>query len=851
MDGRRYTPAQMRPQMLQAAREVSADVYVPPAGAAATADIPPSTTTTTNTTRRKEDEEEEFGPVDVVTPVFHALAAFAIAVLVFLTVQRFLFDDARDPYKCAAVTNEGRWLENADPLGPPLRTWQPRGCILHPYSAADIAACIPNRRILFVGDRSLKSVYRAFARKFKHGGPPELPTTLTSRTDEREVFLEFGGSVTLEFVYDPFLNSSRLLAELQPWHNGSVSDSSGYDKPALLIVSAGIAYATNPPVDVNPQRLWHRAIDTVASHMRYGPRPTFLGGRDTLLLAPVEHPAWEKLPHDERGRLDPHLAIDINRYVHELATVQGVDVLRSWRVASDDERVDSVVPNHKYSSWHSKATAEDGWTLLPEVAERRVDMVMNLRCNAVLAEAGRRVSSACCVRYRRPGWVQRLLVFAALSLPMVRLYNWLVPSSKMRTIVPEGGLLRQLWQLSLALVLCFYADRTPVFDKANKLLLPEKTIRGILAGIGVFGALTMQRPKDGAAAREVEARIAGECRGVALAVYMLGSYLAARTGLAETAACALLFVRVAEWTVGLLKDRGGVSAVSFVEEVVKINLLAVTVAVMMRDRYALFGLPAAYTFWCAVAMATVRVSGGKNRVAAVYMGKLVVSAALVAGCVGNRTLMTAVWKVATAGGLGGWEVEEVRRAVLRDVWPAYGGMAAGAVYIAWSRLSMNVKGGGDIANSVAAGLAGLAVFSGCYLVVTEVRDPTSMYTSLARMAMYGGLRYAVGVLRRRQSTAMVWLGSLEAAVLALMPHAWLAADGEGVVDLGIWGTSEVGSLWNAGVWTTAMVYVCWGVRDAFLGVAGWAMGGFGSKEVDGRRLASVAGLLWFANIMQQ
>ncbi|KAF3920059.1 hypothetical protein ABW21_db0209066 [Orbilia brochopaga] len=872
MDARRYQPAQLRPQMLQdsASRPfMSAGVYVPPAGAptftpsSASASPYNSTDVDTNTDtriphtsipitmtarRRKTDDEDEFGPVDLATPVFHALAGLAIVVLVILTVQRFLFDDARDPYKCAAVTNEGRWLESADPRDSPLRTWQPRGCMLHTYTGADIAACLPNRRILFVGDRSLKPIFRALVRKFTPNAPPALPSILAAPVDEHETLLEFGGSVTMDFIHDPFMNSTRLLYELAPWHNGSV-ENTAHDTPAIFIVGAGIAYAANPPVDVNPQRIWHHAINTVVSHMRYGPRPTFLGGRDSLLLAPVAHPAWEKLQPDERGHLDPHLAIDTNKYLHELATVQGVDVLRAWRVASDDDRFESVVPNHRYNKWHSKATYDDGWTLLPDAAERRVDMVLNLRCNAVLAAAGRRVASACCMRYRQPGWVQRLTVFAAIILPLIRLWKWLVPTSRLHNVTPEGSVLRHLWLLSLVLVLCFYADRTPVFDKANKLILSAKPIRSVLAGVGVIALLTLQRPRDGAAAREVESRIASECRGVALALYMLGSYMGTSTGIVETAACALLFIRMSEWTVILLKDRGGVGGISFVEEVVKINLLAVIVAVVMHDQYAIFGLPAAYTFWCAVAMATVRVSGGKNRVAAVYLGKLIVSAGLVVGCVGNRMLMTGVWKVATAAGLGGWEVENVRRAVLRDAWPAYAGMAAGAIYVALSRLSATTKSSGNITHSMALGLMGMAIFCACYLVVMQAGDPTATYASLARMAMYAGARYAIGIFRRRQSTALMWLGSLEAAVLALMPHAWLAANGEGVVDLGIWGPGETGSLWNGAVWTVAFVYICWGVRDAGWGISGWVMRG-DEKEGNGRRLATVAGALWFVNILQ-
>ncbi|KAJ6263575.1 hypothetical protein Dda_2139 [Drechslerella dactyloides] len=844
MDGRQYSPAHLRPEILQASQGgvmSSATVFIPPATRAST-DIPSGTTLKP---RRKGDDGDEFAPVDLVTPVFHALAAFAVGVLVFLAVQRFLFDDARDPYKCAAVTNEGRWLESADPLGPPLRTWQPRGCMLHTYTGADIAACIPNRRLLFVGDHGIKAVFRALVHKFKPGAPPDLPSALNSPTDERDVFLEFGGSVTLEFIYDPFLNSSRLMTELHPWHNGSVSTSvSGYDAPAVFVVGAGIDFATYPPLDVNPQRQWHQAINTVAGHMRYGPRPTFLGGRDTILLAPVSHPAWEKLQPEVRGRLDPHLAIDTSRYLHELATVQGVDVLRAWQVLSDDPRVDSVAPNHAYNKWQSKSTADDGMTLLPEVAERRVDMVLNLRCNVVLAETGRRVASACCVRYRRPGWVQKLLVFAAMVLPVVRLWMWLFSSSKLHAVAPGGGLVKHIGQLCLVLVLCFYADRTPVFDKANKLMLSPTRIQSLLAGVGVFGVLTLRRPREGAPTREVEARIAGECRGVALAVYMLGSYLGA-TKMAEAAGCALLFIRVAEWTVGLLKDRGGGGAVSFVEELVRVNVLVAAVAVVMRDHYALFGLPAAFTFWYGVATATVRVSGGKNRVAAVFLLKLVVSAGLVVGIVSNKTLMASVWRIATAAGLGEWEVESVRRAVLRDAWLAYGGMAAGAIYIAASRMAVNHKGG-DIMEKMAVGLAGVAMCCGCYLIVLQFDG--SMYACLARMAMYAALRYAVGVFRRRQSLLLVWLGSLEAAVLALMPHAWLAANGEGVVDLGIWGGEEAGALWNAGIWTAAFVYVCWAVRDAGLAIAGSVMG---PKEGGGWRLATAAAILWFVIIIQR
>ncbi|KAF3273620.1 hypothetical protein TWF970_008979 [Orbilia oligospora] len=776
----------------------------------------------------EEDYENERARTNVIIQkIFNVLAVLGIITLLFLTAVRYDTTNERDPYKCAAITNEGRWLESDSNTTDPLRTWQPFGCLLHDYSRRDITICLPKRRILFVGDQGIQSLYYATVDKLQPGTSwGELDRKFTS---------EGLNSVTVEFIWDPYLNSTRLAEELEPWKNGTLlpgyQAGGNYDPPALFIVGAGIRFAERG-FDENPLRVWREAVDRVTSHMRWGDRPTFLGGKDTLMLAPVEHPAWEKLQPDVRKSLMPSVALDMNKYLNSIATIQGMDLVRAWKVSSDD-KVDLVVSNHVYNKYHSKETKKDGIELLEEVAARRVDMVLGLRCNNVLKQLGENLPSDCCTLPLSLTWLQSFMVFRGL-LVILALRGWLwwynpkLQSNQISYLArliyrfgPEKEVLRRLWRLALVLVLCLFADRSPIFYHTERLWSPAKFQKALLF-VFVIGVFTLRKPTSTTVGWESDKRVLTEWKGAALAIHLVSSYLGAST---EFSTFALIFLNSLEWTISLLAtnaSRNG--SLYFPRKLLAINYVALPIVFIMRTEYLLYRVPALLSFWFVIVYMTIRIRSWGNRDVEWYMGKLVISVILVTvffGALGVHKKVLEALEVLCAIK---WDSELVKQLGFKHMGAAYLGMGIGWVYANVFLLS---RGNDRIRNERYAGY--LALFSGLLYCLLKVQgfdwlDEWHNCTSLARVAFFGVIRLWLTGGGVRQSEFLIWLGNMEAAVLGMMNHLWLSADGEAVLDLGFWGFNDVGVNWNWGFWTLVFGYLCWVVGDTRETIVNWVLG---------------------------
>lgn len=63
--------------------------------------------------------------------------------------------DADDRHHCKALLNEGRWLDSKH------TSWQPEGCMLHPYKPKEVRTCLEGRSVVFIGDSTVRQVFCA------------------------------------------------------------------------------------------------------------------------------------------------------------------------------------------------------------------------------------------------------------------------------------------------------------------------------------------------------------------------------------------------------------------------------------------------------------------------------------------------------------------------------------------------------------------------------------------------------------------------------------------------------------------------------------------------------------------
>ena len=296
-----------------------------------------------------------------------------------------------DPFRCDALLQKGRWLDQPEPgSGTIPEIWQPPGCTIHNYKSRDIAGCLKNRRLLFVGDSTIRQVFWATTSALD---PSFNPSDSDKHSDQ--VVTKCG--VKLEFIWDPWLNSSTLVSELEEFAESMY-------RPAVLLAGAGLwhsKYIAEPTT----LSLWKSSVNGIIHQMRRAniksarPRPH----SDLVLLAPVAVPAWEKLSGVNNQTILQEEVDVMNTYLNEMARAQGVNVFWAF---------------NEFTKGLPQAFDESGIHNVKEIAGMKANTLLNLKCNP----EGKvyPFDGTCCNTYKAPNYFQWLALVAALfAFPII------------------------------------------------------------------------------------------------------------------------------------------------------------------------------------------------------------------------------------------------------------------------------------------------------------------------------------------------------------------------------------------------------------------------------------------------
>ena len=313
---------------------------------------------------------------------------------------------------------QGRWLDG--PQEPnteqSFRHWQAPGCLIHEYKAKDISSCLKRQRIVYVGDSTIRQIFWATAKKLDLTGAED-----DMGHAEKHADLSFNRhDVLMDFIWDPFLNSSRLHDELVAYRPLSPSTGLGSNfsqSAAILLVGGGLWDARH--ISIAPLKRYRHSIDKIVSFMTtvrsrepssFVSLPSAMDGasNNVFLLTPVQVPMYESLSPPRAATITPEKVDPMNDYLQQLSAYQGASVLWSYSLMT----------------WRTDyAYEESGIHVVQSVADRKADILLNMRCNAEAAiSIGYPFDRTCCSAYGRLGWVQWLvLVNAFVVLPGVTL----------------------------------------------------------------------------------------------------------------------------------------------------------------------------------------------------------------------------------------------------------------------------------------------------------------------------------------------------------------------------------------------------------------------------------------------
>ncbi|KAF4635344.1 hypothetical protein G7Y89_g2769 [Cudoniella acicularis] len=772
---------------------------------------------------------------------YQAKARFEVAIRLLLfvvvvgVIYRYCWGDFSDPYKCGALLNKGQWLDPSPrrPSQNNFRNWQPPGCIMHEYKKRDIRDCFQKQRIVFVGDSTTRQVFWAVAEKLdQERADLEVAEMLDSKLKHRD--LEFvSDGVAVQFIWDPWLNSTALEWELKKFKTYPSRDEARPneelgDSPGSILLGAprDSVDAVIPFMDHN---LEDQAVLTSPSISNQKQPPNL------LLLAPVQVPWYESLSSSGEETVTPGKIDQMNDYLQQVSANSYADVIWSYSLMS----------------WAGHGTYEEsGMHVIDSVAHRKADIILNLRCNADATKHGYPFDRTCCTNYVPLKATQWAILFVGMMvLPILRFFRRRhIP--RLSSLLPPTNVLAALITFALVMCFCFYADRTQIFEKSQKHFQTHEFLSACVI-IAIGGIFTAKRNKtsvtdDPKTSTSVEDDFmprdqTDEWKGwmqffILIYHYTHGSKILPIYKVVRLLVSSYLFLTGFSHTLYLL-EREDYSLQRVVRVLLRLNLLSCALPFMMGTDYLFYHFASLASFWFLVIYTTLKFGSGRNDNLVFVMGKIFLSTTVTTAFTkmpGVLEFVSALlWYIFRIS----WNMKEWRFRAFLDMYIVYVGMITAVLFDRSRKLRSGFVSPKTNIDKVIMLIithyrifqvvivsSSIAVLPGFWLlssIHTKKEDFNwwHPYISFVPILAFIILRNSHNLLREYHSGLFAWLGRFSLETYVLQYHIWLAGDTKGLLRLGLF------DRWTeAAILTPIFLWVSYSTAVATPVLTNWVLG---------------------------
>ncbi|KAI0145989.1 Cas1p-domain-containing protein [Hypoxylon sp. NC0597] len=368
-----------------------------------------------------------------------------------------------DPYRCRLLFHDGTWSPSASSV---IRKWEPKGCRMVEYSRDTIIDCMSGRKIILAGDSTIRQIFFAAARRLDPGLPKSEVKDVLAVNGKHENLSFRVDDVEVEFIWDPWLNSTALNNTFEDFHAPSTSfpertvREESEPPIALSILGAPGLWAARYGGD-DYLEIFKRGVDSVILYLSYNfdesiesstsKADYFQATANQILLAPVQVPEYNNLSLDRSKTITPKRVHEMNDYLSQLSPHQLSHV--PW------------VYNH-ISSDPEEGFGADGLHASDSIAALKLDIALNARCNAEIKAHKRSFKGTCCI-----GESRNLLYEFALILWVVTMIfrSWSICLFVMeRQPLLQVELARAGDIIVSTLVLCWFCDGRSVVGKVER-----------------------------------------------------------------------------------------------------------------------------------------------------------------------------------------------------------------------------------------------------------------------------------------------------------------------------------------------------------------------------------------------
>lgn len=281
--------------------------------------------------------------------------------------------------------------------------------------------------------------------------------------------------IKLEFIWDPWLNSSALHHELTRFRAqdtfadiGSVR-SKDDDSAALIVLGSPGLWAARHGGD-EYLNIFKGGIESIRVHISASlddhlllptqdMRRNYDQAPNQILLAPVQIPWYDSLSHDRAITITPEKVDKMNQYLAGLPLQEQSHILWAY---------------NKMTLGDANTFEVNGIHVVDRVAERKIDLALNARCNAAKGHQLPR-GATCCMMYPNVHLLPNIVLMIALSALFWKLWksyrmNLGRPprSSSFRLVVGQNKVLAAASFIPVIAAYCQYTDRSHLFLKFDR-----------------------------------------------------------------------------------------------------------------------------------------------------------------------------------------------------------------------------------------------------------------------------------------------------------------------------------------------------------------------------------------------
>jgi hypothetical protein len=595
----------------------------------------------------------------------------------------------------------------------------------------------------------------------------------------------------------------------------AIADQEG---PALFYISAG-AWFTQPHVvrSGNLTDPWDERYALYKNHLTAldqfvgentpdkdpftAPMDPVDGIGNQFLYAPPAGPLYlgndTNSIRDRRRRAEE--IIEMRDWLHKREEYMALPLM--WSISNLVEGQDKI--------WRDPF--KTGFHVQFHVAELRANILFNLRCNAKLDRMkSYPYSRTCCTDYGVKPFTQLIVVaLAVVYLAACILFEASDLLANRDASEPRSPLLNmRVGSLVLALLMCYYADRTQMMAKGSKLWQLKDLVALCILSVLIMLAtvrhsgpcLSLSPTPEEADERFISRDQTDEWKGwlqlFILAYHWTGADSGSIYVLYRLCVALYLFQIGYEQTFGCL-EKNKFSFNRVAATLLRLNILSCALAYFMDTDYMLYYLSPLLSFWYLVIFTTLAIGGSNSDLQAVLV-KICVSCLVASILLLGTPLTRWTINILRAFLQVEWNDEQWRQHVTVDMFVVYVGMLIAVINREARGTEISIPSG------LRAGLGLLSLLAvGHYFHVTSGL-PTSTYTnwhpylSVMPILVFVILRNISGLARNYHSRAMAWLGHCSLEIWILQFHILLAADGEGILVVdGLFGDGSLfGDRWR-------------------------------------------------------